>query len=133
MPVIIAAINTCSVRLFIKKFPQLNASAVWRVYLPASITPSFPLSILPGCKNHAIKMPIDKARVVTTSKYINALTPTPAYFFKSPMLLMPKTIVRKIMGAINTLMMLINVLPITSIFTAVAGKNDLIVCLQQCQ
>src|SRR6266516_1774784 len=57
----------------------------------------------------ATATPIIRANVVTISKYNNAFTPTRPTFFKFPMLTIPKVIVRKIIGLMKSLTVLIKI------------------------
>jgi hypothetical protein len=55
------------------------------------------------------------------SKYINDFKPILPTFFKSPIELIPKTMVKKIIGPTNTFMIEIKPLPINSIFSPKEG------------
>ena len=107
MPKKIENPNTCTVKFSFKKPIQENPAAFW-VYLEISppaisslITP------IPGSINVETANPINKATVVTTSKYKSAFPPTRPTFFKLPIFTIPKLIVKKIMGLMNSLTKLI--------------------------
>jgi hypothetical protein len=65
--------------------------------------------------------PIISAKVLTISKYNKALPPTLPTFFISLMPAMPSTIVKNIIGPINIVIRLINIL----LITCAVGPNDL--------
>ena len=67
--------------------------------------------------------PISKAMVVTTSKYSRALIPTRPSLRISPMLAMPTTTVKKMIGPIIMRISLMNPSPSGSIFPAVEGAT----------
>ncbi|ADH08073.1 hypothetical protein BMB171_C3263 [Bacillus thuringiensis BMB171] len=76
----------------------------------------------PGRTTFATMIPIIKAAVVTISKYNSAFPPTRPTFFILPILAIPSTIVKKIIGAITILIILMNVSPIGFICCPTLGQ-----------
>lgn len=75
----------------------------------------------PGRTRLTTSRPMPSAKVVTTSKYSSALPPTLPTFFRLPIEEMPVTTVRKTMGPITILTILMNRSPSGFICTATDG------------
>ena len=108
-PKIREKINTWIVKFSFKNMSQLKSAAFW-VYLEISPpATSSRITPIPGWRNLETAKPITKAKVVITSKYNKAFPPTRPTFFKFPILTIPKLMVKKMMGWINSLTKLINI------------------------
>ena len=91
------------------------------MYLEGSCICKPSLFILPGSSHNATITPIAKERVLTISKYNSDLKPILPTFFKSPILAIPKQTVKKIIGKVKALIILINHFAMGSNFRANAG------------
>ena len=79
------------------------------------------ISMLPGLNINANQIPIPKANVVTISKKTNDFKPILPTIFKSPIELIPRTIVKKMMGGTKHLIIAMKTSLIIFIFTPMSG------------
>ena len=78
----------------------------------------------PGFVTFTTTSPMASETVLTISKYSSALPPTRPTFFRSLMLAIPSTMVRKMTGAITILMRFTNTSPSGRIALAVSGATS---------
>ena len=106
--------------MFKTKSTDFMSWACWAYLATASALPVDPLNPSPGRSTLPMIMPMARAKVETTSKYISARMPTRPTCLASSIWAMPDTTVQKIIGAIIILINLIKPSPMALIQSLVA-------------